>query len=86
MGLDHRVIGSTNFFFFFFEKQHKHTHTHTQGREKEILTQRHTTTSLKSHHNIDLTIGSLVELCMSLKPKYSSIFGLQNFSQPDQCV
>ena len=84
MGLDHRVIGSTIFFFFFLRNKHKHTHT--QGREKEILTQRHTTTSLKSHHNIDLTIGSLVELCMSLKPKYSSIFGLQNFSQPDQCV
>ena len=33
-------------FFFFFEKQ-----THTQEREKEILTQRHTTTLLKSHDN-----------------------------------
>ena len=27
-------------FFFFFEKQ---TYTHTQGREKEVLKQRHTT-------------------------------------------
>ena len=33
---------------FFFEKQ---THTHTQGREKGVLTQRHTTTPLKSHGN-----------------------------------
>ena len=32
---------------FFFEKQ-----THIQGREKEVLTQKHTTTSLKSHGNI----------------------------------
>ena len=32
-----------NFFFFFFEKQ-----THTQGRWKGVLTQRHTTTPLKS--------------------------------------
>ena len=36
------------FFFFFFEKQ-----THTQGREKGVLTQKHTTSSLKSHGNID---------------------------------
>ena len=35
-----------SFFFFFFEKQ-----THTQGRGKEVLTQRHTTTLLKSHSN-----------------------------------
>ena len=28
-----------------------HTHTHTQGRWKEILTQRHTTTPLKNHGN-----------------------------------
>ena len=40
------------FFFFekalllFFEKQ-----THTQGRRKNVLTQRHTTTPLKSHGN-----------------------------------
>ena len=34
--------------FFVFEKQ---THTHTQGRGKMILTQRHTTTPLKSHDN-----------------------------------
>ena len=32
--------------FFFLE-----TNTHTQVREKEVLTQRHTTTSLKSHGN-----------------------------------
>ena len=32
------------FFFFFGEKN-----THTQGREKWILTQKHTTTPLKSH-------------------------------------
>ena len=32
-------------FFFFFEKQ---THTHTKGRGKRVLTQRHTTTPLKS--------------------------------------
>ena len=38
----------TFFFFFFLEKQ---THTHTKGREKEVLTQRHTTTPLKSHGN-----------------------------------
>ena len=38
--------------FSFFEKQtHTHTHTHTQGRGKEVLTQRHTTTSLKSQSN-----------------------------------
>ena len=35
-------------FFFFFEKI---THTHTQGRVKEILTQKHTITSLKSYDN-----------------------------------
>ena len=34
------------FFFFFVEKQ-----THTQGRGKGVLTQRHTTTPLKSHGN-----------------------------------
>ena len=33
-------------FFFFFEKQ-----THTQEKGKGVLTQRHTTTSLKSHDN-----------------------------------
>ena len=33
-------------FFFLGEKQ-----THTQEREKEILTQRHTTTPLKSYGN-----------------------------------
>ena len=33
-------------FFFFLE-----TNTHTQGKGKEILTQRHTTTPLKSHCN-----------------------------------
>ena len=32
----------------FFEKQ---THTHTKGRGKGVLTQRHTTTPLKSHGN-----------------------------------
>ena len=32
----------------FFEKQ---THTHTQGRRKEILTQKHIITPLKSHGN-----------------------------------
>ena len=37
----------THSFFFFFEKQ-----THTQAREKGVLTQKHTTTSLKSHGNI----------------------------------
>ena len=29
----------------------RNTHTHTQGRWKEILTQRHTTTPLKNHGN-----------------------------------
>ena len=41
-------------FFFFFEKQthiHTHTHTHTQGKGKEVLTQRHTITPLKSYDN-----------------------------------
>ena len=33
------------FFFFFFGEKN----THTQGREKWILTQKHTTTPLKSH-------------------------------------
>ena len=36
------------FFFFFLETN---THTRTQGREKEVLIQRHTTTPLKSHGN-----------------------------------
>ena len=34
--------------FFFFSRN---KHTHTQEREKEILTQRYTTTLLKSHDN-----------------------------------
>ena len=34
------------FFFFFFKKQ-----TYTQGRGKGVLTQRRTTTPLKSHGN-----------------------------------
>ena len=34
------------FFFFFIE-----TNTHTQGRRKESLTQRHTTTPLKNYGN-----------------------------------
>ena len=33
-------------FFFFGE-----TNTHTQGREKDVLIQRHITTSLKNHGN-----------------------------------
>ena len=32
--------------FFFLEKQ-----AHTQGKEKEILTQKHTIISLKNHNN-----------------------------------
>ena len=35
------------FFFFFFGE----TNTHTQGRGKWVLTQKHTTTPLKSHGN-----------------------------------
>ena len=41
-------VGQLPFFFFFFDKQ---THTHIQGRGKEVLTQRHTTTPLKSYGN-----------------------------------
>ena len=36
--------------FFFFEKQ-TNTHTHTQGREKGVLTPRHTKTPLKNPGN-----------------------------------
>ena len=38
-------------FFFFWE-----TNTHTQGRGKEILTQKHITTPLKSHSQVQQTI------------------------------
>ena len=39
------VFGKISFFFL------RNKHTHTQGRWKGVLTQRHTTTSLKSHGN-----------------------------------
>ena len=39
------------FFFFFLRNKHTYTHTHTQGKGKEVLTQRHTITPLKSYDN-----------------------------------
>ena len=40
-----------SFFFFFLRNKHTYTHTHTQGKGKEVLTQRHTITPLKSYDN-----------------------------------
>ena len=39
-------VGQLPILFFFRNK-----HTHTQGRGKEVLTQKHTTTPLKNHGN-----------------------------------
>ena len=50
------------FFFFSFDKQ---THTHIQGRGKEVLTQRHTTTPLKGHGKIYCTsLGNHHNMCL----------------------
>ena len=43
-----------NYPFFFW--RNKQTHTHIQGRGKEVLTERHTTTSLKSYGDIYIYI------------------------------
>ena len=40
-----------SFFFFFLINKHTYTHTHTQGKGKEVLTQKHTITPLKSYDN-----------------------------------
>ena len=40
-----------SFFFFFLRNKHTYTHTHTQGKGKEVLTQKHTITPLKSYDN-----------------------------------
>ena len=44
-----------NLFFFFGE-----TNTHTQERGKDVLTQRHTTTPLKSHGNFLGRVGQVI--------------------------
>ena len=54
--------------FFFTQTRnthtHTHTHTYTQWRGKKILTQKHTTTSLKNH-------GEILRECKGVGPKSS---------------
>ena len=44
-------VGQLPFFFFFLLSFWRNKHIYTQGRGKEVLTQKYTTTSLKSHDN-----------------------------------